>query len=77
VSVSERPQVATGYLKRTSADALQSFTLFLVADDAIELRFDATSLKVAIRLDRTTESEIKEAVEKGFGCEAQIDFRVT
>jgi hypothetical protein len=77
VSVSEHPQIATGYLTRAPADALLSFALFLVADDAIELRFDASSLKVAIRLDRTSEYGIKEAVQKRLGCEAQIDFRVT
>jgi len=73
--MAERPLLATGFLKRTRDGLPQAFTLHLVTQDAVELRFGGTSFKVILRVERIAEFEIKRAIEKKFDGEMAIDFR--
>lgn len=74
--MTRRPiEIAKGYLQASPDDAQQNFTLWLIAEDAVELRYDASGGKRVIQADVIAGYEITEAIKKKTGCEVvKLDY---
>jgi len=72
--MSANAAIAVGFLKRAPDEAPQTFAIFLLAEDAIELRFDASRIKRTMQVQRLAGYEVKMAIENRMGGQVTIDY---
>lgn len=68
-------EIAKGYMQASPGDGREHFTIWLIGEDAAELRYDASGAKRVIEADAIAGHEITEAIKKKIGCEVvKLDY---
>ena len=62
-----------GHVRASADDAQQTFTLLLIAEDAVELHLDDGEVLTA-KIDSIGGHEIAEAIERQLGLSVQFDY---
>ena len=67
-------EIAVGQLRTEAHEASRSFTLWMISENEVELRYAACDVSLLIRVDTIAVYEIGKAIEAKTGCDVAIDY---